>query len=816
MATAIVAGFLALTAGTSASAPAGQLDTTFGVNGVVRRNVSGSFVSGDQGNAILTLPDGKVLIAGQGGTPNGNFVLMQVLADGTPDPAFGVDGLTNNSFSPGSFSGAYALARQPDGRILAGGYANSGGSLRLAIVRYLPDGSLDSSFSGDGLATGFNIGGWPPGIVNGLVVQSDGKIVAVTDTSAVNTTDVVRLNADGSLDTSFGTAGRVLLTNRVTSSIAAQSDGHLIVAAATSAAPYKMVVTRLTVDGALDNAFGGAGTSTATVGNHASDMAGAVLVGPDDSILVGGKGSNGTGSEIAVARLHPDGTPDTSFGAAGYASIPLSDSYLAVHGLALQSDGAVVAVGGAFTSLAYRWFVARFHSTGAADTSFAGNGLITFESGDAMAVAIAGDGMFVTGAQSGSGDLVIYKYGTGIAAPPPTTTSAPTSTTTTAPSGTTTSTPAGAIVGSRYVPVEATRLLDTRTGSTGKVRAGGSVDVVIAGLAGVPSGATAVVANVTATDADAAGFVTVWPAGGARPNASSLNIERASGTIANLVTMPLGTTGALSLFSQSGTHLIVDLLGYYVPVTAPVSSGRFQAIPTVRVLDTRTNGAAPAVVDFSLGSVAGIPAGRASALVVNLTATGSSDAGFVTMWPTARGAQPPTSNLNVDGPGQTRANQVIVAVGDGTIRIATATGAHVLVDVVGYLTNDSAPPATSGLFVAFSPRRVLDTRVGLGAPVGALGAGGACDVEVRAHIPISGVAVVVGNVTATESAAPGFVTVWPHTAANRPEVSTLNLDAPDQTRANHAIVALATDGTISVFSQSGTHAIVDLSGGFLV
>ena len=815
---AVVAAVLGLTPGTSASAPAGVLDQSFGESGVVRRNVGGAFASTDQGNAVLVQPDGRVLVAGQGGLPNGNFVLMRVLADGRPDVSFGVDGLANNSFSS-TFSGATALALQPDGKIVAGGFASAGISHRLAIVRYLPNGALDTSFSGDGLVTGVNIDGFPPGLVNGLVVQGDGKIVTISDTTRPSgtTAEAVRFNTDGSLDVSFGTGGHVVLTAQTTSTIALQSDGRIIVAAATTSAPYKMVVTRLTPNGDVDTSFGS--TGIALVGSHAgSDAASAVAVGPSDAISVGGKGSNGNGSEISVVRLTADGALDVSFGTGGYTNMTVSDSYVAVHGLAFQTDAKMLAVGGFYANNAYRWFMARYQSSGSVDTTFGTNGLVTFESGDALAVAIGSDGAFVTGAQGTSGDLMIYKFGIGTTTPPTTTTTV--SPTTTLPATTTTTSIGAPAIGSRFIPVEPTRILDTRNGAAHKVRAGTSIDVAVAGV-GVGVGvvaptATAVVINVTATDADGPGYVTVWPAGAPRPEASSLNVASTAGTIANLVTMALTASGALSLFTESGTHLIVDLLGYYAPVTTPVAAGRFQALPAVRVLDTRPTGVnAPTVADFSINAIPGIPPGRASAIVVNLTAAGSTNAGFVTVWPRASGAQPPTSNLNVDAAAQTRANQVIVAVGDGTIRLATTTGAHLIVDVVGYITNDSSPTSTSGLFIAFSPRRVLDTRSGIGVPAGIIGPGQHRDFDARNRVPVDNVAAIVGNVTATQSAAPGFVTIWPRSDTPRPEVSTLNLDAADQTRANHAIMPITPEGQLSAYAETGTHLIVDLTGAFL-
>jgi hypothetical protein len=461
--------------------------------------------------------------------------------------------------------------------------------------------------------------------------------------------------------------------------------------------------------------------------------------------------------------------------------------------------------------------VARYNPDGAIDGTFDGDGCALLDNGTALDVAVADDGVYVTGAQTFVSDLVLYKFGIGTTTPP-TTTSAPPSTTTpsttVAPPTTVTSPPASSTVGSRDGALSPPRVLDSRAGAT-KVGARGTVDAIVTGGGRAPADATAVVVNVTATDADAPGYVTVWPAGTPRPEVSSLNVGSTGGTIANLVTVPVSSSGAVSLFSEAGTHLVVDLVGYYAPVATPVSGGRFRPVAPVRALDTRALGAdAPPVVDLDVRSVPGLPAAGVSAIVANLTATGSTSAGFVTLWPRTAGAQPATSNLNLDAAQQTRANQVIVAVGDGTIRLATASGAHLIMDIVGYMTDGAAPVASSGLFVPFTPTRVLDTRAGLGVRAGAVRAHEQIDARV-ATIPVVNPLAVVGNLTATQSTAPGFVTMWATTEGGPPGVSSVNLDETDQTRANQVTTTVGTDGRLSLYSEAGTHLVLDLAGVYL-
>ena len=204
-----------------------------------------------------------------------------------------------------------------------------------------------------------------------------------------------------------------------------------------------------------------------------------------------------------------------------------------------------------------------------------------------------------------------------------------------------TSSPASIGSTSAFVPLASPRrLLDTRAeslvGYTGsKPASGATVTLAVLGREGVPtSGVSAVVLNVTATDATAAGFVTVWP-DGTRPTASNLNLESTGQTRANLVTVPVGADGSVRLFTQSGTHLVADVFGWFAPATSS-SAGRLQPLTPGRLLDTRAEslvgytGSKPttgATVTVAVLGKQGVPTSGVSAVVVNVTATPNS--GFV-------------------------------------------------------------------------------------------------------------------------------------------------------------------------------------------
>lgn len=357
-----------------------------------------------------------------------------------------------------------------------------------------------------------------------------------------------------------------------------------------------------------------------------------------------------------------------------------------------------------------------------------------------------------------------------------------------------------------------TRVLDTRAsiGYAGsKPAAGDTIDLPLAGRAGLPTdGVGAVVLNVTATEATAAGFVTVWPTGAGLPNASSLNLEAVGQTRANLVVSALGAGGSVSIYTQSGTHLVVDLVAW-----AP-DGGDAHARSPVRLLDTRTTGlgytgpkpTARARVDVPVVGRAGVPASGVSAVIVNLTITEADAPGYVTAWPSGTD-QPPISNLNVSAAGDTNQNLAIVPVGaDGGVSLSTFAGAHLIADLVGWLDAD-------GSYQAGATGRVMDTRPDSGyAGAGhRLGPGDSATLAVERAPGSSGIAVL--NVTAADAAAPGFVTVWTSGQA-RPDTSNLNQERSRQTVANLVIVPLGSDGTVRLFSQSGTDLVVDAIGQF--
>ena len=236
--------------------------------------------------------------------------------------------------------------------------------------------------------------------------------------------------------------------------------------------------------------------------------------------------------------------------------------------------------------------------------------------------------------------------------------------------------------GSAFTPVKPLRLLDTRT--TQAIGPGGTVTVRVDGPPGAPA-RTAVALNLTATQPSTGGFLTVYPSGGTRPLASNLNVV-AGQTRANFVAVKVAN-GAVDIYNSNGTtQVVVDLLGYW----SPDSESRMTPVTPTRVMDTRIGlgrtgavmGQRTAFLQFPAGLV---PAGRAAAVVLNVTATEGTTGGYLTAYPSSDRPPPVASNLNF-GAGETVPNLVVVPVGhNGAVQIYNANGnTHIVVDVVGW------------------------------------------------------------------------------------------------------------------------------------
>ena len=380
--------------------------------------------------------------------------------------------------------------------------------------------------------------------------------------------------------------------------------------------------------------------------------------------------------------------------------------------------------------------------------------------------------------------------------------------------------------GTGYVSLQSpARILDTRPeGATvdGQFAAagirplGGTLTLATAGRAGIPSDAAAVVLNVTVTEAQAPGFITVFPCDVGRPHASNLNYV-AGRSIPNLVIAKIAADGTVCLFNTAATHLIVDVAGYFpgtdalTPLTSPA-----------RLLDTRADGITIDGVSMGQGirpagnvqvlqvtGRAGVPTGVVS-VVLNVTVDQPQAIGFITVFP-CDAPIPTASNVNYVT-AQTIPNAVVARLSAaGTVCLYTSASTHEIVDIAGYFANSTVVVPLA------APARLLDTRAdgatidGQFKATGLRPTGGTIQLTIagRAGIPSTASAVVL-NITVDQPQAQGFITAYP-TGVGRPNASNLNY-ITGQTVPNAVIARLGSGGTLCLFNSGATHLIVDIAG----
>ena len=379
-------------------------------------------------------------------------------------------------------------------------------------------------------------------------------------------------------------------------------------------------------------------------------------------------------------------------------------------------------------------------------------------------------------------------------------------------------------VGPAYVPTGAIRVLDTRYALGAPKRpvgSGGVVRLKIAGTPGIPaSGVSAIVLNLTDTDATADSFVTAYPDGTALPTTSNLNFK-AGQTNANLVTVPVSKDGYVDLYNRSGkVDLIADVEGYYT--TTPNESGIMSyLVPTAptRVLDTRYGvGAGKAKLGPNSSMVLNLPQARDVATdgaLINLTVTGGTADSYLTIY--CGSTNRPTASTIDFRRGQTVSNLALASVCNTQVEIYNHAGSvDVIADLQGLYTDDLDYSGTSsslngGPTVATAPTRILDTRYGVGAAKARLGVGGTITLKVAGvgQVPADARAVLV-NLTGVAPTVGTYLTAYG--AGARPSASNLSLD-PGESRPILALVPVDANGCIHLYNHAGSvDVIADLEG----
>jgi uncharacterized delta-60 repeat protein len=418
-----------------AQVPGSGLDPSFGVGGKVITDFGGA---GDAAAAIAIQTDGKLVAAGNSYnnvSSNFDFAVARYNSDGTLDASFGTGGRATAGVG-GRFAFAYAVALQGDGKIVVAGGTVNGLFNDFAVVRFSSNGTLDTSFgTGGKVLTDFGVSAQ----AESVAVQADGKIVVggFANLGGGYNFEVVRYDSNGTLDTSFGTGGKVTTDFGLSTqgfsfaqgnSLALQQDGKIVMAGmALLNSVHNFALVRYNSNGTLDASFGTAGKVTTPFATSfdpsappPNASAESVAIQPDGKIVAAGLAA----FDVALARYNSNGTLDPSFGTGGKVTTSIAASYDSLNSVAVQRDGKIVGSGRTFTLSDgnFHSVLVRFNSNGTLDTTFgtAGSGNVTnifgVDSETVNSIAVQQDGKIVAGGGAnftGNSDFALARFNSG-------------------------------------------------------------------------------------------------------------------------------------------------------------------------------------------------------------------------------------------------------------------------------------------------------------------------------------------------------------------------------------------------------------------
>jgi uncharacterized delta-60 repeat protein len=380
----------------------GVLDSTFQATGYV---ITSAGARADETYAMASQA-GKIVAAGTSWINNNDtdFVVTRFTSDGSPDNSFDNDGVLTIGVG-NKYAAAKGIAVQSDGKSVVAGYAENGEKQVMALMRLNADGLPDTSFGAFGKVT--TALGTVSTRANAVLIQPDGKIVAAG--AVDNDLAVARYLNNGILDNTFGSNGVARLSIGVggaeANAIAIQDDGKIVVAgSAYNGVNSDFAVARFTTNGAPDTSFDTDGKVMTTIGSK-DELASAVKIQADGKIVVAGSSVIGTGVDIALVRYLTNGVLDNSFGLLGRVVTDIgAGSYDLGQSLAIQPDGRILVAGvSALGPISFA--VARYQTNGVPDNSFDGDGRVTipiaFAQDDrGFAMALQSDGKIIVAGTS--------------------------------------------------------------------------------------------------------------------------------------------------------------------------------------------------------------------------------------------------------------------------------------------------------------------------------------------------------------------------------------------------------------------------------
>jgi uncharacterized delta-60 repeat protein/uncharacterized repeat protein (TIGR01451 family) len=358
--------------------------SSFGTDGVVMTDFAGGH---DSANAVAVDFLGRFFVAGFATVPGQgtDFALARYDETGTLDPTFGTNGKVTTDFF-GANDGARSMVVQPNGNLVVSGFTTNGSERQFALAGYLGNGTLNPAFGQGGKQT-FDLGTTSEAVK--MAAQADGKLLVVGESRPQNSLDftVLRLNADGTLDSTFGDNGlvRVDFGNADRATCIAIDDSNIFVGgvAVKSATDSDFAILRLNPNGSLNTLFDGDGKLTVDFFGK-QDGAQTLIIGNslapmnDRHLMIGGSATNDT-ADFAVASVNFDGTLDTSRFNQGKDTVDFSGGRDIVLDLDSQPDGDFVATGWAGTGANFDLGIAKWNSRGSRDSRWGLQGEYTYD-----------------------------------------------------------------------------------------------------------------------------------------------------------------------------------------------------------------------------------------------------------------------------------------------------------------------------------------------------------------------------------------------------------------------------------------------------
>lgn len=377
---------------------AGSLNTQF--NGGIQTT---SFGTGHSiAEDIAVQPDGKIILAGQTLVNNvSNMAIVRLNPNGTLDNNFGTGGKIVISLNPAG-SWLEAVVLQSDGKIVVGGSVANSGQVDFAILRFLANGSPDPGFGTNGVVTA-NVDTYS--YLKDLLIQSDGKIVVAGDAVDIVSSDyaVARFLSNGSPDPTFSGGSVIIdiLGDDYVKTIKQLSSGRFIIGGSSS---FQFSMAKLNTNGTLDESFGNGGKLTTIVGGiPGNDNCLAIDIQADGKIIAVGEGSNAaTSSDVAVLRYTVNGQLDNSFANNGVYLVDFNGAFDQASCVAVLNNGKILFGGNTNVAGQQKIFVARLTQTGSPDPSFGNSGQTTVALGNdayAYAMALKGLNIYIAGVE---------------------------------------------------------------------------------------------------------------------------------------------------------------------------------------------------------------------------------------------------------------------------------------------------------------------------------------------------------------------------------------------------------------------------------